>query len=129
MSELNKIALSMKKYIWVLYFVKQDPRISWKAKCIVLITLAYALSPIDFIPDFIPILGLLDDLIIIPFGIYLAIKFIPKKVWNDCIQRAQEAINKGELLPRNWKVASIIALLWFFILIVIGRWIWNRYFN
>lgn len=129
MSELNKIAQSMKKYIWVLYFVKQDPRIGWKAKCIVLITLAYALSPIDLIPDFIPIFGLLDDLIIIPFGIYLAIKLIPKEVWNDCLQRAQEAINKGELLPRNWKVAAIIGLLWFFILIVIGKTIWHRCFN
>lgn len=126
MSELNKIAQSMKKYIWVLYFVKHDPRISWKAKCVVLITLAYALSPIDLIPDFIPIIGLLDDLIIIPFGIYLAIKLIPKDVWNDCIQRAQEAIDNGKLLPRNWKVALIIVLLWLVILIVIGRWIWYR---
>lgn len=126
MSELNKITLSMKKYIWVLYFVKHDPRISWKAKCVVFITLAYALSPIDLIPDFIPIIGLLDDLIIIPFGIYLAIKLIPKDVWDDCIQRAQEAIDNGKLLPRNWKVALIIVLLWLVILIVIGRWIWYR---
>jgi uncharacterized membrane protein YkvA (DUF1232 family) len=84
----------MRKYIWILYFVKQDPRISWKAKCVVLITLAYALSPTDFIP----ILGLLDDLIIIPIGIYLSVKLIPKEIGSDCSQCAEESINKGELL-------------------------------
>ncbi|CEG59126.1 conserved protein of unknown function (plasmid) [Legionella fallonii LLAP-10] len=83
MNNSNKIMVSMKKYVWVLYFLKRDPRVNWKAKLVVFITLAYALSPIDLIPDFIPILGLLDDLIIIPLGIYLAIKLIPQEAWND----------------------------------------------
>ncbi|WP_058479799.1 MULTISPECIES: YkvA family protein [Legionella] len=100
-----------------------------KAKCVVVITLAYALSPIDLIPDFIPVIGLLDDLIIIPFGIYLAIKLIPEEIWNDCIEKAQEAINKGELLPRNWKIGLIIVFLWLFIFIIMGRWIWHRCIN
>lgn len=84
----------MKKYIWVLYFLKRDPRVSKTAKLIVLITLAYVLSPIDLTPDFIPVLGLLDDLIIIPLGIYLAIKLIPKEALDDCNQSTENSINK-----------------------------------
>ncbi|HGC5940496.1 TPA: YkvA family protein [Legionella pneumophila] len=71
MNRLKKNEASIKKYIWILYFTKQDPRINWKAKCIIIVTLAYALSPIDLTPDFIPILGLIDDLFIIPIGIYI----------------------------------------------------------
>lgn len=55
MNRLKKIKASIKKYIWILYFAKQDPRINWKAKWIIIVTLAYALSPIDLIPDFTPI--------------------------------------------------------------------------
>lgn len=127
MTSIKKIAMSMKKYIWVLYFAKNDSRVSWKAKCVVLITLAYALSPIDLIPDFIPILGLLDDLFIIPIGIYLAIKLIPKEVWEDCNRRAVESIDKGELLPKNWKIAVIIVLLWLFVFALIGKWLWHAF--
>lgn len=118
----------MKKYIWVLYFLRRDPRISKKAKLVILITLAYALSPIDLIPDFIPILGMLDDLIIIPLGIFLAIKLIPKEVWNDCYQRADNSINKGEVLPKNWIVASIIVLLWLIIIVLAGKWFYLKFF-
>lgn len=127
MNTLKKISLSMKKYIWVLYFAKGDPRVSWKAKLVAFITLAYALSPIDLIPDFIPILGFLDDLLIIPLGIYLTIKLIPKDIWDECISRAAIAINKGESLPKNWGFAVIIVLLWLFILGIVGRWLWNAY--
>lgn len=127
MNGLKKIAVSIKKYIWVLYFVKQDPRVSWKAKLVVIITLAYALSPIDLIPDFIPVLGLIDDLFIVPIGIYIAIKLIPEEVWEDCNKYAIKAIERGDLLPKNWVVAAIIALLWVFTLIIIGRWLWHAY--
>ena len=128
MNDLNKISISMKKYIWILYFLKRDPRVSKKAKLIVLITLAYALSPIDLIPDFIPVLGLLDDLIIIPLGIYLAIKLIPKEVLNDCNRSAENSIEKGELLPKSWVVASTILLLWVVIIVLVGKWFYRKIF-
>ncbi|MCW8410501.1 YkvA family protein [Legionella sp. PATHC035] len=128
MNKPNKIAVSMKKYIWVLYFLKRDPRVNWKVKLVVLITLTYALSPIDLIPDFIPILGLLDDLIIIPLGIYLAIKLIPQEVWNDCNRLAEISIDKGELLPKNWIVAFIIVLLWLVIIGLVGKWFCQKIF-
>lgn len=129
MNGLKEIAISIKKYIWVLYFAKQDPRVSWKAKLVVIITLAYALSPIDIIPDFIPIFGLLDDLILVPIGIYIAIKLIPKEVWEDCDRYAIESIAKGSILPKNWIVASIIVLLWLIIIFLIGRWLVHVYLN
>lgn len=128
MSDANKIAAATKKYIWILYFLKRDPRVSKKAKLVVLTTLAYALSPIDLIPDFVPVLGLLDDLIIIPLGIYLAIKLIPKDVWNDCNQRAINSIENGDLLPKSWSVATIIVLLWLIIIAVVGKWIIQKLF-
>lgn len=128
MNDSNKISVSMKKYIWILYFLKHDPRVSKKAKLIVLITLAYALSPIDLIPDFIPVLGLLDDLIIIPLGIYLAIKLIPKEVLNDCNKSAENSIEKGESLPKSWVVASSIVLLWIVIIVLVGKWLCQKIF-
>ncbi|TAL63724.1 MAG: DUF1232 domain-containing protein [Legionella sp.] len=127
MHGFKKIAASIKQYIWVLYYAKQDPRVSWKAKIVVIITLAYALSPIDLIPDFIPIVGLIDDLLIIPIGIYIAIKLIPEEVWDDCSRKSKHSIESGELLPKNWVVAAMIAILWLFILIIIGRWLWYAY--
>ncbi|CAM2775939.1 TPA: DUF1232 domain-containing protein [Legionella pneumophila] len=125
MNNSNKVVVSMKKYVWILYFLKRDPRVNRKAKLVVLMTLAYALSPIDLIPDFIPILGLLDDLIIIPLGIYLAIKLIPQEVWNDCNRLADISIDKGELLPKNWVVASIIVLLWVIVITLVAKWLWH----
>ncbi|CDZ79498.1 hypothetical protein BN59_03816 [Legionella massiliensis] len=129
MNNSNKVVVSMMKYVWILYFLKRDPRVNWKAKLVVLITLAYALSPIDLIPDFIPILGLLDDLIIIPLGIYLAIKLIPQEVWNDCNRLAEIAIDKGDLLPKNWVVASIIVCLWVIIIALIAKWLWHFFLS
>lgn len=128
MTGLKKIKASLKKYIWLLYFLKHDPRVSKKAKLIVLLTLAYALSPIDLIPDFIPILGLLDDLIIIPLGIYLAIKLIPKEVLNDCVRSAENSIDQGELLPKSWIVATIIVLMWLIIIVLAGKWFYLKFF-
>lgn len=127
MNGLKKITASIKKYIWILYWAKQDTRVNWKAKCVVIVTLAYALSPIDLIPDFIPILGLIDDLFIIPVGIYIAIKLIPNEVWEDCNRYAVESIDKGDSLPKNWWIAALITLLWLFILIMMSKWLYHAY--
>ncbi len=126
MNNSNKITVSIKKNIWILYFLKQDPRLNKTAKLVIIITLAYALSPIDLIPDFIPIIGWLDDLIIIPLGIYIASKLIPEEVWFDCNRKAADSINKGELLPKNWVVASIIILVWFIIFVLLGKWFFSK---
>jgi len=83
---------------------------------------AYALSPIDLIPDFIPVLGYIDDLIIIPAGIYLTIKMVPREVLEECRQRANyEAITSKS----KWVAAAIIILLWLMIVYLIVRFIWK----
>lgn len=128
MNGLSKIKSSLKKYIWLLYFLKQDPRVSKKAKLIVQFTLAYALSPIDLIPDFIPVLGWIDDLIIVPLGIYWAIKLIPKEVLDDCNRNATIALEQGDPLPKNRVVARIIVLVWLIIMVFGGRWLYLKFF-
>lgn len=76
--------------VYALYLARGDPRIPWYAKAIIVLTVIYALSPVDLIPDFIPFVGYLDDLIIIPAGIALAVHLMPVNVWEEYRGRAQE---------------------------------------
>jgi uncharacterized membrane protein YkvA (DUF1232 family) len=84
----RKIAHDFKLEAYCLYLAAKDPRTPWYAKALVICIVGYALSPIDLIPDFIPILGYLDDLIIIPAGMALAIRLVPHEVLDDCRRRA-----------------------------------------
>ena len=102
--------------IVALYLAGRDPRTPWYAKAMIAAVVAYALSPIDFIPDFIPILGYLDDLVLLPIGIWLAIRMIPAEILQDCRQRAVTAEFQ---LPRNWRAAVAIFFLWVTALILI----------
>jgi uncharacterized membrane protein YkvA (DUF1232 family) len=79
----------LKTEIQALFLARRDPRVPRRAKIIVVLVTAYALSPIDLIPDFIPLLGYLDDLIILPLGILLAVKMIPPEVMRDCRLKAE----------------------------------------
>jgi uncharacterized membrane protein YkvA (DUF1232 family) len=72
--------------------------------------LGYAFSPIDLIPDFIPVLGYLDDLVLVPAGITLALKMVPKAVLDECRQDAREVMAEGK--PTNWAAAGIIVVIW-----------------
>jgi uncharacterized membrane protein YkvA (DUF1232 family) len=115
---LNKIkawARNLKKYVFVLYFANKDPRVPWYAKVFTACVVAYAFSPIDLIPDFIPVLGYLDDIIIVPLGIKLALKMIPNTVVKDCEEKAEELMVKGK--PKNWLVGTLIIIFWGIILI------------
>ncbi len=121
--KLKKIkawAKNLKRQIFILYFAYKDDRVPWYAKLFTACVVAYAFSPIDLIPDFIPILGYLDDLIIVPLGIMFALKMIPKSVISDCEVKAEEMMKKGK--PQNWIVGSLIMLIWsLFILWVIVK--------
>lgn len=75
---------ALKTEVRALLLARRDPRVPWQAKVVAAFVVAYALSPIDLIPDFIPVLGYLDDLIILPLGIFLALKMIPPEVMHDC---------------------------------------------
>ena len=79
----------LKEDTYALYLASRDRRVPWAAKIVLIVVVAYALSPIDLIPDFIPVLGYLDDMILLPLGIALAIRLIPDEVWEECKAEAR----------------------------------------
>jgi uncharacterized membrane protein YkvA (DUF1232 family) len=103
-------AKRLKRQIFVLYLAYKDERVPWYAKLFTACVVAYAFSPIDLIPDFIPILGYLDDVIIVPLGIMFALKMIPKQVILECEAHAEEMLKNGR--PKNWVVGSLIIIIW-----------------
>ena len=112
-------ARELKKDIYTLYYAYKDPRVPWYAKALAAGVVAYAASPIDLIPDFIPVIGYLDDLIIVPLGIMIALKTVPGHVLEECRAKAEAANAQGKL--RNWYSAFIIIVIWFFVAILIAR--------
>lgn len=100
----------LKQETYALYLAYKDPRVSWYARVWLALVVGYAFSPIDLIPDFIPILGYLDDLILIPAGIWLALKLIPPQVLVEC--RAEAVEKLGENRPVSWGTAVLITSIW-----------------
>lgn len=100
----------MKVETYALYLAYKDPRVPWYARLWVAIVVSYAFNPIDLIPDFIPVLGYLDDLVLIPLGVLLAIKLIPAPVMTECREQAQRELTEGK--PINWLAAVVIVCLW-----------------
>src|SRR5512135_1644616 len=98
----------LKTEIVALYLASKHPRTPWYAKVLAVLIIGYALSPIDLIPDFIPVVGYLDDLIIIPAGIALLIKIIPEDVLQECRSKAQS----DSLRRKHWVAGAIIILIW-----------------
>ena len=118
LAKLKQHTRTLKKEIIAIYLAASDPRMPWYAKAIALITVAYALSPIDLIPDFIPVLGYLDDLIIVPAGIALAIRLIPAEVLAEA--RAQATVSDVERSV-GYVGMGIIIFVWIVILISVIR--------
>jgi uncharacterized membrane protein YkvA (DUF1232 family) len=102
-------ARALRRDVMTLYLAERDPRVPKLAKLLSLVVAAYALSPIDLIPDFIPIIGYLDDLIIVPLGIALALRMIPSEVLEDLRRRATERILAR---PRSLWGAGFIIAIW-----------------
>jgi len=103
-------ARTIKRDTYALYLASRDPRTPWYAKVFAICVVAYAFSPIDLIPDFIPVLGYLDDVIIVPLGIMLAFKMIPANVMAEC--RAQAEANRPSSKPRNYVGAAVVVAIW-----------------
>lgn len=101
---------ALKQNVLVLYVASRDPRVPWYAKLLAVCVVAYAFSPIDLIPDFIPVLGLLDDLVIVPLGILLALRLIPEQVIADSRDTAEAMRAQGK--PTNWIAGALIIALW-----------------
>jgi uncharacterized membrane protein YkvA (DUF1232 family) len=101
-----------------LWFAGKHPRTPWYAKALGLFVVAYALSPIDLIPDFIPFFGQLDDLILIPAGVALVVKLTPRHIWAA---KLREAELQAEALPRLWWGAFLVVGVW---LVLLGLFVW-----
>jgi uncharacterized membrane protein YkvA (DUF1232 family) len=100
----------LKMETYALYLAYKDPRTPWYARLFAACVVGYAFSPIDLIPDPIPILGYLDDLVLIPLGVVLAIKLIPPAVLAECRAEAQEIMREGK--PTNRIAAAVIVAIW-----------------
>ncbi len=107
----KQLVRHLKTETYTLYLAYKDPRVSWYAKVFAACVVGYALSPIDLIPDFIPVLGYLDDLILIPLGIALALKMIPSGVLTECREHARILMSEDK--PKNWAAAGVIITIWF----------------
>ncbi|MBE7469385.1 MAG: hypothetical protein DPW09_10355 [Anaerolineae bacterium] len=103
-------ARRLKLEISALYLAYRDPRVPWYARLVAAAVVAYAFSPIDLIPDPIPVLGYLDDLILVPLGVALALKMIPVEVMVKCREQAQAALSQGK--PPHWIAAGVIVVIW-----------------
>ncbi len=105
---LKQRARQLKMEVYAVYLAYRDPRVPWYAKLVAACVVGYAFSPIDLIPDPIPVLGYLDDLVIVPLGIALALRLIPPDVMAECREKAQAAQDK----PTNWVAAGVIIAIW-----------------
>lgn len=110
-------AKQLKKQIVIVYLAYMHKDVKWYKKTFLLLILLYAVSPIDLIPDFIPVLGYLDDIILIPLGIILAIKIIPKSIWEECKANAEKGISINSKYRKMGAV--LITLIWVAVLILV----------
>ena len=106
----KKRANQLKQEVFALWIAYRKPGVPWYAKAFCALVVAYAFSPIDLIPDFIPLLGYLDDLLLIPLGVSLAIKMIPGDILAAAREEAIERMAEGK--KDNWVIGGLIVLLW-----------------
>jgi len=117
--KLQRFARKTKHEIYALYLAARDLRTPWCARLLVAGIVAYAISPIDLVPDFIPVIGYLDDLILLPIAISLAIKLTPERVMQECRLLAQTRFESGK--PMSRVAGVVIVLVWVVAAVVIGQ--------
>ena len=121
---LKQWARRLKHELYALYLAYRDPRVPWYARLFAAGVVAYAFSPIDLIPDFIPVLGYLDDLVLVPLGIWVALKLVPAEVMADCRVRAAEVIREGK--PVNRAAAVVIISIWLLLAVLAAIYLLRR---
>jgi uncharacterized membrane protein YkvA (DUF1232 family) len=117
LDSLRQRARRVKVDLYALYLAFRDPRVPWYARVVAAGVVAYAFSPIDLIPDFIPVLGYLDDLILVPLGIVLALRMIPPEVMVECREHAKELSPAGR--PTNWIAVGFIIGIWVMLAVLV----------
>ena len=122
---LKQRARQLKAEVHALYLAARHPETPWYAKLYLFAILAYALSPIDLIPDFIPVIGFLDEIILLPFAIALAVKLIPASVMQECRTRASQERPGASWLGRLG--AALIALTWLALIVLAAIWAHDAY--
>jgi uncharacterized membrane protein YkvA (DUF1232 family) len=123
LERLKERTRSLKEETYALYLAARHPQTPWYAKLLVAGIVAYALSPIDLIPDFIPILGYLDELVLLPLGIALALRLIPPPVLAECRARAQDVLRAAKPVSRT--AAAVIIAIWIAVAVVLGVWLYR----
>ena len=121
--QLKLWARKLKAETLALWFCCKHPATPLAAKILATLVVAYALSPIDLIPDFIPVIGYLDDVILIPIGIYFTLKLIPPAVIGECRIKARAWLEAHHAKPRNYVAAGAILCLW----LATAWWAWRWY--
>jgi len=117
---LRAWAAEFKAQLLTLWFARLHPDTPWYAKALAVLVAAYAFSPIDLIPDFIPVLGYLDDAVIVPLGIWLALRLIPQHVLAESRVKADAWIAAREKRPRSYVAATVFVLIW--LVVAYGLW-------
>jgi uncharacterized membrane protein YkvA (DUF1232 family) len=125
LEQWKRWAKGLKVEVYALYLAYRDPRVPWYARLVAACVVAYAFSPIDLIPDPIPVLGYLDDLILIPLGVKLALSMIPPQVISESRVKAQEIMRQDK--PVNRIAAVIIVALWLSLAALVIVWMMRAY--
>jgi len=123
MQQLKQRAKELESQTYALYLACKHPQTPWYAKAVAACMVAYALSPIDLIPDFIPLLGYLDDLIIVPLGIALVIRLVPGPVMAECREEATRRLDACG--PRSWIAATVIIAVWLALAALLAWFVWR----
>jgi len=117
-------ARRLKSELAALWFCTRHPRTPFAAKALAVAVVAYAFSPIDLIPDFIPVLGYLDDLILLPIGVWIVLKLVPPDVMMECRGQAVRWLEEKNARPRSYLGAAFIIALW--LAVLFRGWWWSR---
>lgn len=122
LGEWKRRARQLKSETYALYLAARDPRTPWYAKALAICVVGYALSPIDLIPDFIPVVGYLDDLLLVPLGIALTLRLVPQYVLTESRERAQGALERGVLSRSAPARIAMMAIVfsWLLVLALVG---------
>lgn len=118
---LQAQARLLKQHTLTVYFAARDPRTPWHVRMLAMLVAAYALSPIDLIPDFIPVIGYLDDLLLIPLGLALVVRLTPPEVMESARLQAEQASAR----PVSYPAAAAVLAIWTVMLWFVGKWAWG----
>lgn len=116
----------LEQEVIALWFAYRHPDTPWHARLVAALVVGYAFSPIDLIPDFIPVIGLLDDALLVPLGIWIAVKLIPQSAYAAAREQARAWLAGKHERPRNRIAAAAIVTLWVVALVLCGLWLWKE---